>query len=181
MDGRDATDPTVPEKLQFNNLPNQIEKFMEEEGESTAIVRRVQYNRSNNPREKPLGIKAEVNIRKFLDVKCPLCQAYGHNKGQCDRMAIWLNLKDAFKSVDEKLRAQITTNFAKVDAERRAKKVAKLKGTVRQLYSEGHFKAGDKLLTDYMETLDHHQGPPEEFWVPAGNVEDSDSEQSHAE
>jgi hypothetical protein len=154
---------------------------MEENG-GKAIVRRIQSRRTPNPTtEKQYGIKSEATTRKFLDIKCPLCQSFGHPKTQCDRMATWLNLKDASKSVDDKLRATITGNYAKVDAERRAKKMARLKGTVRQLYSEGHYHAGDQLLEDYMgEYIGASCLQPNEMWIP-DDKQASDSEQSHIE
>jgi len=136
---------------------------MEEEGEP-AIVRHAQFERNPyTPNEKQSGTKLVATARKFLDAKCPLCQSYGHPQHQCDRMALWFHLREASKSVDEKLKAQITKNYyAKVDEERRATKLARFKGTVQQLYNDGQIITGEQLLAEYMEKLDNsnHQVVP---------------------
>jgi len=183
MDGRHANDNTVPEILELPNLPNLIEKYMEEHG-GKPTVRRIQGRQprhQHNPHtDKQTLIKSEASTRKFLDVKCPLCQSYGHHKTQCDRMAIWLNLKAASKTVDDKLRATIATNYAKIEAERRSKKMARLKGTVRQLYSEGQYQAGDKLLEDYMGDHNGDNVQSQELWIPE-DKQTSDTDESHLE
>mmetsp|Transcript_10383 Transcript_10383/g.14954 ORF Transcript_10383/g.14954 Transcript_10383/m.14954 type:complete len:1057 (-) Transcript_10383:6976-10146(-) len=146
MDAWPTTETKVPEILQLENLPTQVEKYLEENG-GKAIVRRVQFKRGNSQREETARVDAALS-RKYVDIQCPLCQSYGHPKTQCDRMALWMNLKDASKIVDEKLRAILSKNYAKIDAERRAKKVSRIKGTVRQLFSDGQFSAGEQLLDD---------------------------------
>ena len=95
-------------------------------------------------------------------------------------MAIWLNLKAASKTVDDKLRATIATNYAKVEAERRSKKMARLKGTVRQLYSEGQYQAGDKLLEDYMGDHNGDNVQLQDLWIPE-DKQTSDTDESHLE
>ena len=181
MDTWPINEQSVPETLQLANLPNLVEKYMEEET-GVATIHRVQHQNRQGERHnrrgeimQPDGRPDDTN-RKFVDVKCPLCQSYGHLKTQCDRMAIWLNLKDASRLVDDKLRKTLSTNYANVDAARRAKKVSRIKGTVRQLYREGQFNAGDQLLDGYFlqqnQEIDH--------LIPNDN-QASDSESSRAE
>ncbi len=60
-------------------------------------------------------------------------------------MAIYLNLKANENKVDDKIKAKLLKNFAANEDQRRLKKVTKLRGTVRQLYTTGQFDAGDAL------------------------------------
>jgi hypothetical protein len=174
MDGWPATDSNVPDILQFENLPTLIEKYLEEAG-GKPIVHRAQFKRGNPGCEE--GPKVDTMIRNYVDIQCPLCLTYGHPKTQCDRMAIWLHLKDGSKMVDDKLRAILFKNYAKIDSERRAKKVSRLKGTVRQLFSEGHFSAGEQLLDNCLSIY----GVESTDSAVTGHYQESDSEQSHVE
>jgi len=65
-------------------------------------------------------------------------------------MALWLHLKEGSKLVDDKLLAKLQANYAAVDAQRRSKKLTKIKGTVRQLYQNGLYDEGDQLLDSAM-------------------------------
>lgn len=47
--------------------------------------------------------------------------------------------------MDDKIKAKLLKNFAANEDQRRLKKVTKLRGTVRQLYTMGQFDAGDAL------------------------------------
>jgi hypothetical protein len=186
MDGRSANDTTVPEILELPNLPNLIEKYMEDHDGGKAIVRRMQSapQRHHRTSDRQSVLKADSTNRMYQDIKCPLCQTYGHHQTQCDKMAIWLNMRAAFKSVDEKLRAAIIANYAKVDADRRKKKLARLKGTVRQLYNEGQFQAGEQLLETYMGECmrDIEQyAQSQELWNPSDHTLAYDSEPSDVE
>jgi hypothetical protein len=150
MDSWKTSDPKVPENLILANLPNNIEKYMEEDGKQ-AIVRRLgkgNGNRSKN--DDGTTPKSEDSNRQYVDTKCPLCQTYGHHKQNCDRMAIWLNLKDGAKLVDDKLRTKLLGNYSELDNKRRLKKLTKIRGTVRQLYQTGKFDEGEDLLNSAM-------------------------------
>jgi hypothetical protein len=85
-------------------------------------------------------------------------------------MALWLNLQQGSKSVDDKLRMKIQANYAAVDAKRRTKKLGKLKGTVRQLYQRGQFEEGENLLTTAIPQLTSGDAEP--------RLDESDSEAS---
>jgi hypothetical protein len=65
-------------------------------------------------------------------------------------MAIWLNLKDGAKLVDDKLRTKLLGNYSELDNKRRLKKLTKIRGTVRQLYQTGKFDEGEDLLNSAM-------------------------------
>ena len=60
-------------------------------------------------------------------------------------MAIWLHLKEGAKLVDDKMRKLLLTNYAKVNAKRRERKVKKLQGTIWQLYQAGQYQQGDQI------------------------------------
>jgi len=157
MDGWQASDPNVPEKLVLANLPNLVEKYLEDEDAdgTKAIVRRM--GNGKNPRSNKDGDNAnkpDDNGRQYVDIKCPLCQTYGHHKSNCDHMAIWLNLKEGSKLVDDKLRAKLQTAYAELDNKRRTRKLTKLRGTVRQLYQNGQFAEGEHLLNSAMYAND---------------------------
>jgi len=156
MDGWKRSDPTVPDNLVLANLPNLIEKYLEDDETdgSHAIIRRIGKGNNNRVRnDNDNANKPDVNVRNYVDIKCPLCQTYGHNQYNCDRMAIWLHLKDGSKLVDDKLRTKLYTAYAELDNKRRARKLTKIKGTVRQLYQNGQFDEGDDLLNNAISGL----------------------------
>jgi hypothetical protein len=173
MDGWKASNPNVPDNLVLANLPNLVEKYLEEdETEGTqAIVRR--FGKSNNARSQNSDDSAQtsdLNVRQYVDTKCPLCQTYGHHKYNCDRMAIWLHLKEGAKLVDDKLKTKLHIAYAELDNKRRSRKLNKLKGTVRQLYQNGQFAEGENLLNNAMTNLEN----PSDTMLHA-NSDDSDS------
>jgi hypothetical protein len=107
MDDWKPSDPNVPDTLILANLPNNVEKYMEEDG-NQAIVRRVgkgkPHRSTDNARSAP---KLDDNHRQYVDVKCPLYQTYGHPLQRCDLMALWLHLKDGIKLVDDYLETML--------------------------------------------------------------------------
>ena len=152
MDSWKLNDPVVPDNLILANLPNLVDRYMEEDG-GTAIVRRTEKEQLDT---KP---KSEDAGRNYVDVLCPLCKTHGHVKYNCDRMAIWLNLKEGSQLVDDKLRKKLLTNYAAVDAKRRTKKLSKVRGTVRQLFQTGQYVEGEQLLNTTLPLpTDRHNG-----------------------
>jgi len=121
LDNWNAKDNSVPENLQLANLPVVVEQYMEDQGDDAgAIIRRISKgstrskpDRNNNDDKNPIG---DATVRPYVDVKCPLCQSFGHHKYNCDRMALWLHLKEGSKLVDDKLRVKLHTNYADMDA-----------------------------------------------------------------
>jgi hypothetical protein len=171
MDNWNSSDPNVPDNLILATLPNQVEKYMEED-DKQAIVRRLGRNNSHHTKDDAdKTSKAEAANRPYVDTQCPLCQTYGHHKQDCDRMAIWLILKDGAKLVDDKLRAKLLSNYAALNAKRRSKKLNKIRGMVRQLYQNGQFKEGEDLLNSAV--------PLPDLSIPHPS-DSSDSESSEA-
>jgi hypothetical protein len=92
---------------------------MEEDGKQ-AILRRIGKGHTNRPKEnKGSTPKSDDLTRQYVDVKCPLCQTFGHRQPNCDRMAMWLILKEGAKLVDDKLHAKLLANYANLDSKRR--------------------------------------------------------------
>jgi len=182
LDNWKTEDLLPPENLQLSNLPNLVEHYMEEDAENsgTAIVRRFTQGKKTHShnnggtRETPKDAKAIDVVRPYIDAKCPLCQSYGHNKYNCDRMALWLILKEGSKLVDDKLLAKLKANYAAVDEQRRSKKLSKIKGTVRQLYQNGLFAEGEQLLDSTMSL----QNPSAHHLLPSGISDDEVSQDS---
>jgi len=158
LDNWNGSDNSVPENLQLTNLPVLIHHYMEDQDDgASAIVRYVSKGTNHSKIEKSAKADAntltDVTARPYVDVKCPLCQSFGHHIYNCDRMALWINLKEGSKSVDDKLRQKLQTNDADVDAKCRTKKIGKLKGTVQQLYLSGQFEEGETLLATAIPQL----------------------------
>jgi hypothetical protein len=165
LDNWNGSDNSVPENLQLANLPVLVDQYMEDQDDGAAAV--VRYVSKGHHRSKidksdkgDATKPTDAIARPYVDVKCPLCQSFGHHKYNCDRMALWLNLKEGSESVDDKLRIKIHANYADVDAKRRAKKLGKLKGTVRQLYQRGQFEEGETLLTTAIPQLTSGHAEP---------------------
>jgi hypothetical protein len=159
MDSWDISDTKVPDNLKKENLPLKIDQYMEEDGGKPVIHRIEKKNGGpkNNFRERGYRDKSQDDPkdqddqqRQYVDSQCPLCKSYGHSKHQCDRMAVWLNLKEGSQQLDERFKSKLLANYASVDAKRRARRVARLKGTVRQLYQAGDYQAGDQLMDTYL-------------------------------
>jgi hypothetical protein len=146
LDNWDPKDKSVPENLQLANLPNLIEKYMEEQGDGAVIRRMAKGNHRNKSTNDDVPAQPDTTARPYVDVKCSLCNSYGHANYNCDHMALWLHLKAGLKLLDEKLHLKILANYADLDAKRRSKKIGKIHGTVRLLYENGQFEEGETLL-----------------------------------
>jgi hypothetical protein len=127
---------------------------MEKAG-GTPVIHRFQHKKDGVDRDhrdhkedrfRDRNTETADNTRKYIDTQCPLCKSYGHPKYQCDRMALYLHLQDGAKLLDDKLKMKIQANYADVDAKRRSRKMAKLRGTVRQLFQAGDYQEGEKLI-----------------------------------
>jgi hypothetical protein len=105
MDSWQPNDQEGPDLLKLPKLPNLVEKYTEDAG-STAVIHRFERRPNDTKhKEKPVGKRLDdPDRREYVDILCPLCQTHGHPKQHCDRMALWLLLKDASKNVDDKLR-----------------------------------------------------------------------------
>jgi hypothetical protein len=170
-------DPCIPEGLELDNLPILVDEYMEEEN-GVPVIHRFEHKKGNNrayrepTADKSRDKKTETDEghRKYVDTQCQLCQSYGHLKYQCDRMALYLNLQEGVKLLDDKLKMKIQSNYADLDAKRRTRKVAKLRGTVRQLFQAGEYQEGEQLIDKFL-------GPPNQ---PTTVINMSDSEDSQS-
>ena len=158
LDNWATNDPNVPDNLQLSNLPDLVEQYMDKDAGDTnnAIVRRIEKGEkgfaNHKHRDRESNSKSDETTHQYINTKCPLSQCFGHYKQNCDRMALWLHLKNNSKQVDDKLKVKLHANFAEIDNKRRTK-VAKLKGTVHQLYLAGQFEGGEKLLNSTISSF----------------------------
>jgi hypothetical protein len=163
MDSWKPTDNEGPDLLKLPKLPNLIEKYIEEAGNNHAVIHRAEHRVNNNNHKdtqghlnKHIGTrKTDDECREYVDILCPLCHTHGHPQQHCDRMALWLHLKEAAKALNEKLRAKLIANYTVQDNKRRNRKLAKIRGTVRQLYETGDYDAGDQLLHNAMDKIQY--------------------------
>jgi hypothetical protein len=58
--------------------------------------------------------KSEDSNQQYVDIQCPRCQTHSHLQSQCDRMAIWLHLKECAWLVDDKLCKTLLANYANI-------------------------------------------------------------------
>jgi hypothetical protein len=168
FDNWDPKDTSLPENLQLANLPNLIEKYMEEQGDGAVIRRTAKGNHRNKSTNDDVTPQTDTTARPYADIKCSLCNSFGHANTNCDRMALWLHLKAGSKLLYEKLQLKILANYAELDAKRRSKKIGKIHGTVRLLYENGQFEEGDKLLDSAI--------PSKQNMTVDSTADDSDSD-----
>jgi hypothetical protein len=119
---------------------------MEEQGDGAVIQRVAKGNHRNKITSNDVPPQTDTTARPYVDVKCSLCNSFGHTNYNCDRMALWLHSKAGSKLLDEKLHLKILANYAEPDAKRWSKKIGKIRGTIRLLYENGQFEEGEKLL-----------------------------------
>jgi hypothetical protein len=133
-----------PDDLRITSLASTVEKIMQEE-EGIPVVRVANHQQGiQKQRIKPTKPSKE-GTRPYVDIQCSFCKTYGHKKLNCDKMSLWLTLQDNSHQIDEKMRSKLLDNYAKVTSERRHRQLQKLKGTVRQLYTEGDMDQADAL------------------------------------
>jgi hypothetical protein len=137
-------DNSPPLDLTITSIARTIEQIMQEDGEPTivqALARPGNHHKSTRTRPT----HNDSTTRTYVDVQCPYCKAYGHQGSQCDRTAIFIILSDAVSQLQEKVKSRIIGAYMKATLERRAKRVNKIKSTVRQLYSSGNIDEADAL------------------------------------
>jgi hypothetical protein len=156
-------DPTPPDDLQIPVLARTVERIMQDSTD-TAVIRALHRNQTHpynnsytkDQKDHPYSPKpkdhrhSQSTPRAFVDIKCSYCKRHGHKKINCDKMAQHLILQDNVKSIDEKQKAQLITQYLTTMAERRTRRMARIKHTVRQLYSEGQAEQADTLLEQCM-------------------------------
>lgn len=60
-------------------------------------------------------------------------------------MAQYILIQDAYKNLDEKQKATLVNTYVKTQNECKARRIQRIKGLIRQLYSEGFAKETDSL------------------------------------
>lgn len=65
-------------------------------------------------------------------------------------MASWLTLQENSHQIDEKMKQKLIENYIRMNSDKRTRRLKKLKGTVRQLYTEGEMEQADALWDQYM-------------------------------
>jgi hypothetical protein len=85
LDNWNAKDNSVPENLQLTNLPVLVDQYMDDQGDDAgAIIRRLSKGSHRNKPDRnnndDKNHTADATARPYVDVKCPLCQSFGHHK-----------------------------------------------------------------------------------------------------
>jgi hypothetical protein len=120
------------------------------------VTMRQHHSPRTTPRTpRPQGDTKSVT-RQYVDIQCNFCKAFGHKKIQCERMAQWLILQETSKQIDDKTRTKLLDNHAKLMTDRRYKQLQKVKGVVRQLYTEGHSEEADALWDHCLSNASEH-------------------------
>jgi hypothetical protein len=71
-------------------------------------------------------------------------------------MAQLIILQENYKTLDEKMKHKILENYNKTLDQRKQKRMQRIKGIVRQLYTEGHYDEADKYFDNLPSLLTHH-------------------------
>jgi len=136
-----------PEDLKLTSLPRTVERIMQEQNTFPTVRALTQHGRNSNQRVQGMTsiTQGRFQTRPFQNIQCSYCKLFGHKRANCDKMAQYIILQEAYKNLDDKTKARILDNYAKANEERRNRKIQKVKGTVRQLYSEGYDDEADAL------------------------------------
>ena len=121
--------------------------------------------RSELPRIPQPPATKDIGTRTYVDIQCINCGLYGRKHINCDKMAQFILLQKATSKVNDKIKSKILENYNKVTQKRRERHIKCMKGTMRQLFSDGYTQEAYELLDQYMQ---HH-------------LEDDDSDSSDCE
>lgn len=141
---------TPPDDLIITALATTVDRIMREE-DNIPTIRALSSTTKRLATYTPKNIKpmSQTN-RQYIDIQCNWCKAYGHKKMSCDKMAAWLLLHEHSTQLDEKTKTKLIDNYLKSVSERRNKRLQRLKGTVRQLYADGHIDQADAMWDQCM-------------------------------
>jgi len=141
---KDDEDP--PEDLRLTSLPRTVERIMQEH-HNYPTIRALRHDSHPGGTQKPSRLPPWqlTRTRPFVNIQCSYCNAFGHKRIHCDRMAQFILLTEALKSLDEKTKKNILDNYATTVNERRTRRIQRVKGTVRALYTEGYDAEADAL------------------------------------
>lgn len=137
---------TPPDNLQIPVLARMVERMMADSTGKPTIRATIRKPPQHKPRQHTKQHAAnDSQDRQYIDIQCALCQRYGYQKIDCDKMAIWLILQENRKLLDDKLKQKLLDNYSKIIATRQTQKLQCIKGTVHQLYTDGHMEQADTL------------------------------------
>jgi len=172
MDTWNQYDPHVPEPLRITSLPVTIERYMNEET-NTPYIRRMHHPASPHKGGRLVGPAEDKNrdARPSQDKTCRLCGGYGHDDEHCDFTAKWMNVQDASKKVDARLKEKLKDQYKLEQQKRRSRKLRKKVGIIRQMLDDGtHPDAVDDALAALPGLMDSQ-----------ADISDTDSEPSNEE
>jgi hypothetical protein len=136
LDGWQPYDKTVPELLKLTSLPTTIERFINEETNtsfSNPTIRRAQDKRYQN-NKKP---GTQIDTRPAVDKYCHYCGAHGHIGTNCDFMAKLLIAHESLMKVDSKTKKEVQESFREDQRKKRDKKLKRKTGMIRKLLDNG--------------------------------------------
>lgn len=159
-------DEPPPEDLKLTSLPRTVEYIMQEQT-TFPTVRALRHDTRTTPPPKTgkLPNIPKPAPRPFVNIQCSYCKAFGHKRVNCNRMAQFILLMEAYKLLDDKSKRAILENYSISVNERRARRIQRVKGTVQALYTKGYDEEADALW-DQCHSYDGHED------------QDSDSEAS---
>lgn len=142
-------DVTPPTELCTTALARTVERIMQEETNFPvirAITKTTPHARPSNKSVPQLN----NHPRAYIDIQCPNCLAYGHKGINCDKLCQFIVLQEAAQRITDKTRTKLLDNYQKHIQERRNRRLKRVKGTVRQLYTDGHSQEADELWDQCM-------------------------------
>jgi len=136
-------DDPPPEDLRLHSLPRTVENIMQEQ-DNIATIRALSHPSKQTPR--PGGTPRQSKTpRPFVDIQCSYCKGWGHKRINCDKMAQYVLMQEAYKTLDDKKKAALLEAYIKTQTERKTRRIQRIKGTIRQLYTDGMSAEADAL------------------------------------
>jgi hypothetical protein len=66
--------------------------------------------------------------RPFVDIQCLYCKGWGHKRVNCDRMAQYVLMQEAYKTLDKKKKATLVETYMKAQNERTHRRIVRGSG-----------------------------------------------------
>jgi hypothetical protein len=139
LDNVEEYSSTVPYKITIPQLPNTMERFMEDaNGQSLAMICAINKRKLHPSSRYGTGTRDKADrhppsSRDHVDTYCHYCNRFGHPNEQCNFMAQFLQAKEYEKKLDSKAKQDVIDNFVKEQKRRRQRKLGNRMKTVRQL------------------------------------------------
>ncbi len=147
-------DPEPPDDLKLQSIASTVERIMQEDVCTPIIRTTIRPQPSSRLKSRTTKPSVTDNTRPYIDIQCSYCKMYGHKKASCDKMSLWLTLRDTSQHIDDKTKTRLIETYTKHNMDKRTKRLQRLKGTVRQLYSEGALDQADELWDQLVPS--HH-------------------------